>query len=335
MKMSNTTNRTDVEQWLDAIDPATTPTKDARHLRAVGEALTALEQAEARLQRAVADARNAGDSWTAIGAVLGTSRQAAHRKYAYATSGTDDGADPHEGGAQLPAELAGPYSVPAELGNKVAAQHQSSSDGAATDSTSALVEANTGTVQASKALPFWRSVPQAPPPLARRGTTFHAWLERYFTSALLELEDLPIAQDSGVEPEPEVEDLKAKFLRSIWARKVPVEVELPFSLTIGRQPVRGRVDAVFRDEDGGCTVVDWKIGQPPGGDRRRAATVQLAVYRLALAQMFDLPLNKVRPSFVYIQAEETFAPRYLLDADALASMAETTIIQDWAFDLAS
>lgn len=73
---------TDIDSWLDGIDPTTAPGRDGRHLRAIGDALTALENADAELQGAIQDARSAGDSWEAIGAVLGTSRQAAHRKYA-------------------------------------------------------------------------------------------------------------------------------------------------------------------------------------------------------------------------------------------------------------
>ncbi|WP_203453978.1 hypothetical protein [Jiangella aurantiaca] len=79
--MARTQHKTDVEEWLDTLDPATTPAKDARHLREIGQALTNLEDAERALEKAIADARAAGDSWTAIGAVLGTSRQAAHRKF--------------------------------------------------------------------------------------------------------------------------------------------------------------------------------------------------------------------------------------------------------------
>ena len=168
-----------------------------------------------------------------------------------------------------------------------------------------------------------RPVPQAPTPLARRGTAFHAWLERYFTaSALVEVADLPGANDSGLEPEPELEALKAAFLRSPWAAKVPFEIELPFAMTIGSQPVRGRVDALFRDDDGGCTVVDWKTGHPPARDRQRAVTLQLAVYRVAVAEMFDLPLEKVRAVFFYVQAEKTFAPAELPDAAGLAAVIE-------------
>lgn len=74
--------KTSAETWLDTLDPATTPARDGRHLREIGRALTALEQSEIDLRDAVEAARAAGDSWEAIGLVLGTSRQGAHRKFA-------------------------------------------------------------------------------------------------------------------------------------------------------------------------------------------------------------------------------------------------------------
>ena len=74
--------KTSAETWLNTLDPATTPARDGRHLREIGRALTALEQSEIDLRDAVEAARAAGDSWEAIGLVLGTSRQGAHRKFA-------------------------------------------------------------------------------------------------------------------------------------------------------------------------------------------------------------------------------------------------------------
>ena len=80
--MARTNNKTDVERWPDGIDPNVDAGRDGRHLRAIGAALTALEEAEDALRKAIADAHDTGDSWHAIGVVLGTSRQAAHRKFA-------------------------------------------------------------------------------------------------------------------------------------------------------------------------------------------------------------------------------------------------------------
>jgi len=69
------------EQWLDSLDPAQLDFRDASHLRAITAAAGALATAEENLRRAVADARAAGDSWTVIGAALGTSKQAAHERF--------------------------------------------------------------------------------------------------------------------------------------------------------------------------------------------------------------------------------------------------------------
>lgn len=77
-----TTKNTSIDKWLDELGTENVPSKDTSRLRAIGDALTELERAQENLDRAVQAAKDAGDSWAAIGVVLGTSRQAAHRKYA-------------------------------------------------------------------------------------------------------------------------------------------------------------------------------------------------------------------------------------------------------------
>ena len=62
----------------------------------------------------------------------------------------------------------------------------------------------------------------------------------------------------------ELAALQAAFAVSPWAARTPVDVEVPFEMAIGDTVVRGRIDAVFADPDGGVTVVDWKTGEPPG-----------------------------------------------------------------------
>ena len=69
------------EHGLDDLDPATTPARDAVHLRRMIAARTALEDAERELHEAVAAARAAGDSWTIVGAALDTTRQAAQQRF--------------------------------------------------------------------------------------------------------------------------------------------------------------------------------------------------------------------------------------------------------------
>lgn len=80
--MTQQNETSSVEKWLDSIDMESDPGRSGRHLTAIGAALTAKDNAERDLQKAIREAHAAGDSWDAIGVVLGTSRQAAHRKYA-------------------------------------------------------------------------------------------------------------------------------------------------------------------------------------------------------------------------------------------------------------
>ena len=53
--------KTSAERMLDELEPATHPARDGRHLRKIGAALTALEQAEDNLRAAVNEASAAGD----------------------------------------------------------------------------------------------------------------------------------------------------------------------------------------------------------------------------------------------------------------------------------
>lgn len=71
-----------VDRWLDGLDPDEQPARDARHLRRIAEAQQAIDEAQQELRDAVAAARQAGDSWAAVGMVLGVSRQAAYQRFA-------------------------------------------------------------------------------------------------------------------------------------------------------------------------------------------------------------------------------------------------------------
>lgn len=79
--MARTSKSADVEEWLDNLDLSTAEIRDGKHLSEIGRALDALEAAEQQLHASIASARAAGDSWAMIGVVLGTSKQAAHRRF--------------------------------------------------------------------------------------------------------------------------------------------------------------------------------------------------------------------------------------------------------------
>ena len=66
---------------LDQLDVTTHPARDAAHFRRIIAARQNLAAAERELRDAVMAAREAGDSWTVIGAALDTTRQAAQQRF--------------------------------------------------------------------------------------------------------------------------------------------------------------------------------------------------------------------------------------------------------------
>ncbi|SDG93003.1 DNA helicase-2 / ATP-dependent DNA helicase PcrA [Sinosporangium album] len=169
-----------------------------------------------------------------------------------------------------------------------------------------------------------RPVPVKPAPLARRGTTFHQWLEtRWGQQRLIDDVEMPGAGDEPTDSEIELADLQARFEESEWATREPLDMEVPFETMIADRLVRGRMDAVFRTPDGGYEVVDWKTGERPRGRAARAAAVQLAAYRLAWADLAGVPVDTVRAAFHYVRHGVTVRPVNLLDAAGLVALIES------------
>ncbi|QIX27193.1 hypothetical protein ncot_11730 [Nocardioides sp. JQ2195] len=66
---------------LNSLEPARSQARDARHMRRIIEARHGVDAAQTELRDAVAAAREAGDSWTVIGAALDITRQAAFQRF--------------------------------------------------------------------------------------------------------------------------------------------------------------------------------------------------------------------------------------------------------------
>lgn len=172
-----------------------------------------------------------------------------------------------------------------------------------------------------------RPVPSAPAPQARRGTAFHAWVEGWFGAAsLVDLDALPGADDDSVAVDADLAALRAAFLRSPWAYRTPLAVEVDVQTSVDGYVLRSRIDAVFPDPDApgdpqAVVVVDWKTGAPPTDPAERAhRELQLAVYRLAWSRWTGTPLESVRAAFCYVGAEQTVWPQRLMDEAEIAAM---------------
>jgi DNA helicase-2/ATP-dependent DNA helicase PcrA len=171
-----------------------------------------------------------------------------------------------------------------------------------------------------------RRLPVRPDPHASLGTAFHDWVQRFYhAERLFDLDDLPGAVDGdlGRAEEENLAELQTAFAVSPWATRTPIDVETPFDMVLGGTVVRGRIDAVFADDDGGVTVVDWKTGEAPTTpEALQQNAIQLAVYRLAWAAMRAVPVSSVRAAFHYVRSGVTLAPDELPGADELAALLE-------------
>lgn len=174
-----------------------------------------------------------------------------------------------------------------------------------------------------------RPMPRPPQPAARRGTRFHAWVEARFEELrlpMLEPEDLP-GSEAEIADERDLEALKDAFERTPYAHRTPYRIETPFQITIAGRVIRGRIDAVYKEDDGasakgdfmatesdGVTyeVIDWKTSRS-----RTADPLQLALYRLAWAEQQGVPLESVGAAFLYVRTGEVVRPDDLPDRAAL------------------
>jgi DNA helicase-2/ATP-dependent DNA helicase PcrA len=152
-------------------------------------------------------------------------------------------------------------------------------------------------------------MPAAPALAARRGTAFHAWVEQHFARAVfVDLLDLPGNADDDPAGEQELPLMKERFLASQWAHRRPEAIEIAIETTVAQMAIRGRIDAVFPRPGGGFTVVDWKTGAKPSGEKARIRALQLEAYRLAFARLRGLALDQVDAAFYYAGTGETVFP---------------------------
>ncbi len=77
-------------------------------------------------------------------------------------------------------------------------------------------------------------------------------------------------------------------------------VEVPFALPIYGTEIRGRIDAIFVDEDGTFHLVDWKTGHPHGSYKTR---LQLPLYALAAQRLWGVKPEKMRLAYAFVPGD--------------------------------
>ena len=160
-----------------------------------------------------------------------------------------------------------------------------------------------------------RPMPRKPSTAARFGTRFHAWVEGHVgQQQLLEPDDLPGRADVGIRGDSELRELIDAFAAGEFGQRVPLQVEAPFALILGGQVVRGRIDAVYQTAQG-YLVVDWKTNRDTTAD-----PLQLAIYRLAWAELAGVDPSAVEAGFYYVRSAELVTPADLPCRDELTAL---------------
>jgi DNA helicase-2/ATP-dependent DNA helicase PcrA len=161
-----------------------------------------------------------------------------------------------------------------------------------------------------------RPMPRPPSRAARFGTRFHAWVEaRFGQQGLLDPDDLPGRGDVGIEDDADLVEVTRLFENGPFAERVPARVEAPFALVLGGQVVRGRIDAVYSEPGGRWLVVDWKTNREQDAD-----PLQLAIYRIAWAELVGVPVEDVDAAFHYVRSGETVRPPGFADRAEIAAL---------------
>ncbi|MFM6842172.1 MAG: UvrD-helicase domain-containing protein [Candidatus Planktophila sp.] len=160
-----------------------------------------------------------------------------------------------------------------------------------------------------------RPMPRARDEYSSRGTAFHLWIEKHLRgNSIFDDEDFDLLQP--IEEDCTLEELKEKWLASDWASRTAFDVEVPFETVIAGTLVRGRIDAIYKTEQG-FEVVDWKTGSKVLDED---SAIQLALYRLAWAKLSDTDINHISAAFHYVPTGVTDRRANLLSLDQLTAL---------------
>jgi DNA helicase-2/ATP-dependent DNA helicase PcrA len=139
---------------------------------------------------------------------------------------------------------------------------------------------------------------------AIEGTHFHSCIEEYF------------AESDEAEAELNEIEVGANFLGSRFAELKPLAIEQQIEFVLGGVVVVCKLDAVF-ENDGLYEVVDWKSGKTPDAADLATRSIQLALYRIALAEWLNVGVEKIRVSFYFAADGNEVAPESLLSKQEL------------------
>ncbi len=157
-----------------------------------------------------------------------------------------------------------------------------------------------------------RPMPQPYSESARLGSDFHASIEKAF------LEGSELDFSSWAE---EQKELGQNFASSVFANQTAFAVELPIEFSLGETVVVCKLDAVFENGDG-FLIVDWKSGSTPDSKDLATRSIQLALYRIGLARLLGIGVERVEAAFYFAADNNEVRPELVGEAELEKQLLE-------------
>ncbi len=104
----------------------------------------------------------------------------------------------------------------------------------------------------------------------------------------------------------------------------PIAIEVPFSFTIDRMKVGGRIDRIDKLADGKIEIIDYKTGANIPDEKKLASDMQLTMYALAIREIEDPLLHK--------SPEEILLSLHYVEQDNILTTTRTSEQLDQAKD---
>lgn len=197
------------------------------------------------------------------------------------------------------------------------------------------------TAPAKTAAGILRPVPEQPFKATRAGTIFHNLMEQRYADVVRVASEAPdidlqevgeqvwaqqLTQVNLADHAATVAEFQATFEKTKWASMLPEAIEIEIQLAIGANIFICKLDAVFPNgtaPDGSplYEVVDWKTGVAPK-DKQEVAerSLQLALYRLAFAELRGLPIENISACLYYVTDDQTVTPDHLLGREEILEL---------------
>ena len=173
---------------------------------------------------------------------------------------------------------------------------------------------------------YRRPMPERPYKQTMAGTLFHSWVESRF-GALGNSDELDVISNEPEDSSTEktVDELKAIFEGSRFAKMTPHSIEGEIQVTIKGNTFICKLDAVFKTESG-YEIVDWKTGKPPVGEKEIAdRALQLALYRMAFSKLHRVDPKEIEVCLFYVADNLEIKPEVIPEESELIELWESVL----------